>query len=102
TADAVGGVWQYSIDLITALGRHGAQVLLATMGPLSSPEQKRQLRALRHVTLAESDYALEWMPTPWAQVDAAGSWLVDVASSFAADVIHLNGYSHASLGWGKP
>ncbi len=102
TADAVGGVWQYTIDLITGLVRHGAEILVATMGARPSAEQKQQLLALPRVTLAQSDYALEWMPHPWEDVDAAGVWLLGIQSAFDADIIHLNGYSHASLPWHKP
>ncbi|MGA8026117.1 MAG: glycosyltransferase [Bryobacteraceae bacterium] len=102
TADAVGGVWQYCFDLVSGLVREGAEVLLATFGPRPSPEQKREILALPGVTLAESDYALEWMPNPWPDVDASGVWLLALQSSFNPDVIHLNGYSHASLPWRKP
>lgn len=102
TADAVGGVWQYSLDLAAGLAQHGAEVFLATMGPRPSGEQKQQLLAIPRVTLAESDYALEWMPNAWRDVDAAGKWLLELASVFGAELIHLNGYSHASLAWRKP
>ncbi len=43
TADAVGGVWRYSLDLIDGLAKHGVSVLLASMGPRPSEDQKRQL-----------------------------------------------------------
>ncbi len=102
TADAVGGVWQYCVDLVRGLTERGAEVLVATMGPRPSDQQKQQLLAIPRVTLAESDYALEWMPNPWRDVDAAGKWLLDVAGDFGAAVIHLNGYAHANLAWRKP
>ncbi len=102
TADAVGGVWQYSVDLVAGLAERGVHVLVATMGPRPSDQQKQQLLAIPRATVAESDYALEWMPNPWNDVDAAGTWLLDLASDFSASVIHLNGYSHANLAWAKP
>lgn len=102
TADAVGGVWQYSVDLVRGLAQRGAEVLVATMGPRPSDQQKRQLSPIPRVTLAESDFALEWMPDSWGDVDLAGKWLLDLASSFAPHVVHLNGYSHANLAWRKP
>src|SRR5581483_1351257 len=52
--------------------------------------------------LAESDFALEWMANPWKDVEAAGKWLMDLASAFRPDIIHLNGYSHANLPWSRP
>jgi glycogen synthase len=102
TADAIGGVWQYSVDLVAALVRCGAEVLVATMGPRPSDAQKQQLLGIPRVGLVESDFALEWMPAPWHDVDAAGKWLLDLAFHFCPDIIHLNGYSHANLMWGKP
>jgi glycogen synthase len=101
TADAVGGVWQYSVDLIRGLGER-AEVLLATFGPRPSAEQKQQLRSLPQVQLRETDYALEWMNNPWHDIDAAGEWLLSLQAAFAADVIHLNGYALAALPWQKP
>ncbi len=102
TADAVGGVWQYSIDLIRELSRHGVHVLLATLGPRASEEQRRQALDIPGLRLAESDFALEWMTDAWADVDTSGEWLLDLATDFAPDVIHLNGYAHAALDWRAP
>ena len=102
TADAVGGVWQYSVDLISELTSHGAQVLLATMGPRPSKDQRRQVEAIPGLTLVESEFALEWMQDPWDDIDQSARWLVDLAATFDANLIHLNGYAHASMPWGKP
>src|ERR1700685_1729801 len=102
TADAVGGVWQYSLDLIGHLTRRGAQVLLATMGPQPNAVQKQQLAAFDNVTLRESGYKLEWMEQPWADVEGAGEWLLDLTQHFQPDIVHLNGYAHAVLPWKAP
>jgi glycogen synthase len=102
TTDAVGGVWQYSLDLTRGLVQRGIQVLLATLGPHPNAEQKRQALEIDGASLVEGDFALEWMTNPWAGVDAAGEWLLDLQLRFGADVIHLNGYSHAACEWRKP
>ncbi|WP_129644276.1 glycosyltransferase family 4 protein [Peristeroidobacter agariperforans] len=102
TADAVGGVWTYALDLCSALSGSGVDVVLATMGPRPSGEQRAAAAALCNVQLVESDYRLEWMGAAWADVDAAGKWLLDLAASNAVDVIHINGYSHAALPWRQP
>ena len=101
TADAVGGVWQYSVDLIRGLKERGAEVLLATLGPRPSAQKRRQIADIG-VDLRESDYALEWMHDPWRDVDASGEWLLRLQSEFKADVLHLSGYSHAALSWNSP
>lgn len=103
TVDAVGGVWRYAVDLITdLLARRSAEILLVTMGPRPNAAQRKELEALGGVRLVESDFALEWMPHSDRDVAAAGDWLVDLQDKFGADIVHLNGYSHAALPWECP
>ena len=102
TADAVGGVWTYALDLCSALSGQGVRIVLATMGPRPSDEQRIAAAALDNVQRVESDYRLEWLPDPWEDVAAAGEWLLDLAKSNAVDAVHLNGYAHATLPWGRP
>jgi glycosyltransferase involved in cell wall biosynthesis len=102
SVDAVGGVWQYSIDLARALNREGTEVLLANMGPPPDERQRRQVRSLPSTTLVEGQFALEWMQNPWSDVDHAGDWLLGLADLFRPDVVHLNGYALAALDWKAP
>lgn len=103
TADAVGGVWQYSLDLVRGLVRHGVEVTVATMGPRPSAHQREQAHSIPGLTLVESDYALEWMTSPWADVDASTSWLQALAEETGSDLVHLNGYSQAAApNWRQP
>src|SRR4051812_41434922 len=97
TADAVGGVWVYARELAAALARDGVRVTIAAMGPEPSPAQRAEVEAIAGVTLTSRPYRLEWMDDPWSDVDAAGDWLLGLARG--ADVVHLNGYAHASLPW---
>ena len=101
TADAVGGVWQYSLDLATALRTHGIHTTLAVMGP--SMDDRRRDEAARHgVHLVEAPYKLEWAASPWDDVARAGRWLLDLEATLAPDIIHLNGFCHAALPWKSP
>lgn len=85
TADTVGGVFTYARDLARA---SGAEVVLATMGgPLPEPLDGVDVRA--------SDFRLEWMDEPWADVAAAGDWLRELEAEVRPDVVHLNHYAHA-------
>ncbi len=102
TADAVGGVWQYSVDLISALAKHGIAVLLANLGPSPSEEQKSEFRQLSNARLVEGDFALEWMQNPWREVDRSKDWLLDLEQQFRPDVVHLNGYALADAPWLAP
>ena len=100
TADAVGGVWTYALELIGALSEH--QFALAVMGPRMTNEQRAEAKALPNLKLFESTYALEWMDGPWEQVDRSSEWLLGVAAEFRPDLVHLNGYSHATLHFEAP
>ena len=102
TADAVGGVWEYSLQLAAALGAGGTEVTLATMGPRPTEAQRVQASAIPAIRLAESDYPLDWMEEPWNGVAQAGAWLRDLADAIDPDVVHLNGYVHAALPWHAP
>ncbi len=102
TADAVGGVWTYALELADALAPHGISVTLATMGPPLSADQREQVARSAVVDLHESHYALEWMADPWRDVERAGQWLLDVEGQVRPDVVHLNGYVHGQLPWRAP
>jgi glycogen(starch) synthase len=102
TADTVGGVWDYSIELARGLGRHGVEVTLATMGRRPAPDQRRDAAAIPSLTLVESTYRLEWMDEPWDDVARAGTWLQDLAAQVSPDMVHLNGYAHGALRWEVP
>ena len=77
TADAVGGVWTYALELSCALQDYAVHVDLATMGPALTAAQHRALRKLKNISLHESQFKLEWMDEPWDDVRAAGKWLLD-------------------------
>ena len=102
TADCVGGVWTYALDLADALAPHGIEVQLATMGRLPDSEQRRQASRSAIVALHEADFRLEWDEDPWREVDRAGDWLLALAEEWAPDIVHLNGYSHAAIEWSAP
>ena len=102
TADTVGGVWSYALELVRALEPHGVKVALATMGAPLSPEQRKAADALENLEVFESAYRLEWMDDPWEDVAAAGAWLLGLERELQPDLIHLNGYVHAALPWSAP
>jgi glycosyltransferase involved in cell wall biosynthesis len=101
TADAVGGVWQYALDLGAQLVARGGRVALAVMGPPPTISQCEAARdAGLHVEIAP--FRLEWMESPWDDVDAAGEWLLALERAIEPDVIHVNGLCHGALAWRAP
>jgi len=102
TADTVGGVWTYALELAAALGEKEVEVGLATMGAPLTKRQYEEVKNIANFTLFESCFKLEWMDDPWDDVEQAGHWLLQVAREFGPDVVHLNSYVHAALPWGVP
>ena len=102
TADPIGGVWQYALELCRQLAKIDVNVVLASMGRKLDPNEQASVFGLQNVELCESAYKLEWMSEPWSDVEAAGRWLLDVESRFRPSLIHLNQYSHGALPWKAP
>ncbi len=100
TTDAVGGVWTYALELCKALP--SINFLLANMGPPPSLDKRCEIAEIENVEMIESSYQLEWAADPWRDLDRAGRWLLELEARFHPDVIHLNGYVHASLPWLAP
>jgi glycosyltransferase involved in cell wall biosynthesis len=97
TADTVGGVWTYAMELCRALGKYGVEIMLATMGAPLRRDQRAEAGSLWNVEVFESDYKLEWMNDPWRDVDCAGDWLLQLEDRFEPDVVHLNQFSFGAL-----
>jgi glycogen synthase len=102
TADTIGGVWTYAVELVHALERRGVQVALATMGGPVQPHQRAQLAGLQWLTLHESTFRLEWMEHPWADVARAGEWLLALERHLQPDLVHLNQFSFGALPFRTP
>lgn len=102
TADTIGGVWTYALELCRPLTEAGIQVVLATMGAPLSNAQRAEAMRIPNLLVRESLYKLEWMRNAWDEVDHAGIWLLKLAAEFRPDVVHLNGFSHAALDWPMP
>jgi glycogen synthase len=102
TTDAVGGVWQYAVQLASLLAARGDRVRLASMGPAPSEAQLAEVSRVPGIDLRVGAYALEWMPGAWPDVDAASAWLLELERDFAPDIVHLNGFCHAVLPWRAP
>src|SRR5689334_6585826 len=94
TADTVGGVWTYAMELVRGLAAHDVFVTLATMGAPLSAAQSREAADLNNLEIEQSSFKLEWMQEPWADVQKAGDWLLEIEERVQPDLIHLNGYVH--------
>jgi glycogen synthase len=102
TADTVGGVWTYAIELARGLAERGVEVALATMGAPLNDAQREKAGRIPRLKVFESTFKPEWMEDPWRDVEKAGDWLLGLEERVRPDLIHLNGFVHGSLPWSAP
>lgn len=102
SADTIGGVWTYAVELAGELEARGVRVALATMGAPLTPVQRRQVAELKSMTLYESAYKLEWMKGAWEDVRHAGEWLLALERQFRPHIVHLNQFAFGALPFDAP
>ncbi|MFL5515615.1 MAG: glycosyltransferase family 4 protein [Gemmatimonadales bacterium] len=101
TADGAGGVWTYTMELARALQSEGVAPVIATLGPAPSADQRAEAAEIG-LPLHTRTCRLPWMEEPWADLEAAGGWLVELADRERAEVVHLSEPVLASLPWPAP
>lgn len=91
TADCIGGVWTYALDLCNGLARRGHEVLLAAVGDEGSCRRRRHV-AIPGGTIELRALRPEWMDDPWVDVARTRRWLEDLVAEWRPDLVHLNTY----------
>lgn len=102
TVDAVGGVWDFALELAGGFARRGVRTVLAGMGPPPSPAKRAGAKAIPGLILAWRACRLEWMEEARPDVERAGAWLLSLERRHGPDLVHVNGYAHALLPWRAP
>jgi glycogen(starch) synthase len=102
TADTVGGVWSYALELCRGLQRHDTRVTLLSMGRMPDAAQRQEVEAIPNLTLVPTGYRLEWMADCERDVAASGEVLLALERQLKPDVVHINGYWHAALPFDAP
>lgn len=102
TTDTQGGMWTYAVDLARALGAHGVEVVLATMGARLTPDQAHTAGTVPLLRVMESTFRLDWMAGAWEEAAKSGDWLLELEQAFKPDIVHLNGCVHGALPWRAP
>lgn len=98
TADAVGGVWQYSTGLARALQPFGYRVTLAVMGPPLSEAQRREAAATPNLQYVESGLDLDWLAAGPEAMLSAEARLAGMAADLRADLVQLHTPALVSAG----
>lgn len=102
TADTVGGVFTYALELAGVLGRRNVQVALATKGGVLGADQWDEARRVPGLEIFESADRLEWMDDPWEDVARSSRWLLELADRLRPEIVHLNDYAHGALPFDAP
>ncbi|WP_152613521.1 glycosyltransferase [Inquilinus limosus] len=91
TADAVGGVWPYALDLAAALARrHEVETTLAVLGPLPDEDQRWAAGLVPGLRLVETALPLDWLAGRPKEVEAAGRRIAALAVDAGAEIVQLN------------
>ncbi len=90
TTDAIGGVWQYSIDLAGALAGRGVETVLVQLGPAPSEAQRLEAGAIPGLIFLETSLPLDWLSDRPAPVRAAGAEVGRLARLHGVDLVQFN------------
>jgi hypothetical protein len=89
TADAVGGVWSYALDLAAGLRPYGVETTLAVLGPCPSADQ-REAAERAGVVLLATELPLDWTAATPHEVEEAGHAIERMTHEVKPDILHLN------------
>lgn len=98
TADAVGGVWQYSLDLARGLAGEGVETVLATLGPAPTLDQRKTAAGVEALKLVPTGLPLDWMAEQAGDVREAGEAIARLAEREKADLVQVNAPALAAGG----
>lgn len=102
TADAVGGVWTYTSELVAGLVRRGVRVTLVSFGPYPAPHQTEWLKGLPGVDFRPTCFRLEWMQHSSQDIAEARRFLRYLVSEVEPDLLHSNQYAFGDLDCAVP
>jgi len=90
TADAVGGVWRYAVDLAGGLAARGIGTVLAVLGPPASAAQRTEAEAIPNLRLVQTGLPLDWTAGGPADLARASSRLSALAALTGVNGVHLH------------
>ena len=104
TADAIGGIWTYVLQLAQAFEALDAdtRVVLAVLGERPKASQLIEARRCNALHVHAWEGRLEWMDDPWDDVARSGEWLLALEREVRPDVVHSNMYVHSALPFRAP
>lgn len=102
TTDAVGGIWNYSLDLARGLAPLNVAVTLAVVGPSPNAAQKRAARAVPRLRLVDTGLPLDWLADDAAALKQTGETLARFAVERGVDLVQLHAPAFAVAAFPAP
>lgn len=102
TADALGGVWTYTRELVTELSQRGVEVVLVSFGGIPTRQQTRWMNGLAGLDYRPTAFKLEWMQDSEADLAASADYLEAVVCETSPDLLHFNQFYYGALECGVP
>lgn len=102
TADALGGVWTYTRELVTGLSQRGVEVVLVSFGGIPTRQQTRWMNGLASLDFRPTAFKLEWMQDSEADLAASADYLEAVVCETSPDLLHFNQFYYGALECGVP
>ncbi|MGC2209315.1 MAG: glycosyltransferase family 4 protein [Candidatus Korobacteraceae bacterium] len=97
TADTVGGVWNYTRELVTGLARRGVRVTLVSFGGVPTAEQRAWLEGVDGVRYLPTAYRLEWMQDAERDLRESARYLREVIRDARPDLLHLSQFCYGEM-----
>lgn len=107
TADTVGGVWRFGLELAQGLLGAGDSVALVSFGRASSPAQRAECEKLATSWGAQfrylgSEISLEWMQDNCRCYEDGSAVLRQIAREFGAELLHTSQFCYGAAELGIP
>jgi len=90
TADSVGGVWTYALDLARGLVPHGYRTTIAVLGPPPGPAQRAAVAEIEGLDYIDTGLPLDWTAPSDVHVRAAAASLMELAGRLSPDLFQVN------------
>lgn len=90
TADTVGGVWRYALELATGLALREIRVILVVLGPEPNAQQRTEAEAIPELELLTPGWCLDWTAPSQRELDSVTSSLTELADATGAQTAHVH------------
>jgi glycosyltransferase involved in cell wall biosynthesis len=91
TTDAIGGVWNYSMDLARGVAAtRGTEIVLAVLGPAPAPPQRSEAATVPGLRVVVTGLPLDWLAETLDNIEFAATALAAIAQQIDADTVQLH------------